>query len=93
MAVNDQTQLNYYSGHIYAWKNARFPNITYELAGNYRNFDIAPHEYIPIVMDAQDNARGITLNSKKFVIQEMDWMYDAQKSVLLPAITVSEVTT
>lgn len=92
LALSSQAQLNTLVGNIYAHHNSRYPNSEYRLAGNYRNLDIAPQELVSITVNQTDTPRGITFNQKPFAIRGMSWDFDANNELLLPSLSVSEVT-
>src|SRR3972149_5098869 len=92
LALSDQAQLNTIVGNLYAQKNAKYPNTELHIAGNYRNFDIAPQEIIPLTVASTDTIRGITFNQKSFFINSMNWEYNAEDETLLPIISLQELT-
>lgn len=92
LALTDQSQLNTLVGNIYAWKNSRYPNIDYRLVGNYRNLDIAPQELVSVTMDRIDTPRGLVFNQKPFAVRGMSWTYDSENELLLPILSVAEIT-
>lgn len=91
LALTDQTQLNVLCGNLYAQLNARYPNVEIQLAGNYRNFDIAPQEIVPLTILPSDTIRGISFQSKSFFINNMRWDYNPRTEALLPVIAMEEL--
>ena len=92
LALISQDELNTMSGDWFAYKNSEYPNIEMRLVGNYRHFDIAPQEKIPLTVTATDTVRGITFSSKNFFITRMSWEYSSEKESLIPSISLSELT-
>jgi hypothetical protein len=92
LALSSQSQLNTLVGNVFAYKNSRYPNIDFRLAGNYRNLDIAPQELVSISVAQSDTPRGIVFDRKPFAIRNMSWMFDHTNELILPSIGVAEVT-
>lgn len=92
LALDSQSQLNTLCGNVFAHKNARYPLSTYNLAGNYRNWDIAPQKLVPVTIEADDTPRRITFDEKPFTLEEMEFEYDPEQEVLLPSISLTEIT-
>ena len=89
---SDQADLNTLVGNVFAWKNARYPSVQIDLAGNYRNIDIAPLERIQLTMSSEDNIRELSWSQKNFVVNGMDFEYDPAKGLLLPSLDLHEIT-
>ena len=92
LILTSQDHLNTIAGDVFAWKNAKYPSCTFEVSGNYRNFDIAPLERTLITLNATDTHRGIVWASKSFIIHDMEWSYNPERQLLLPTIELHEVT-
>jgi hypothetical protein len=92
LALSSQSQLNTLVGNVFAYKNSRYPNIDFRLAGNYRNLDIAPQELVSVSVAQSDTPRGIIFNKKPFAIRNISWMFDHTNELLLPSMGVAEVT-
>jgi hypothetical protein len=92
LALETQAQLNELVGNVFAFKNSRYPNISLQLAGNYRNLDIAPQELTPLYITPDDTVRNLTFGGKAFAVRGMSWMYNGEQSLLLPMLNISEVT-
>ena len=92
LALSSQAQLNTLVGNTFAYKNSRYPNIDYRLAGNYRNLDIAPQELVSLSIAQTDTPRGVVFNKKPFTIRNMNWAFDPVNELLLPSMAVAEVT-
>jgi len=91
-ALTSQNQLNTLVGNIWENMNAKYPSIDLGLVGNYRNLDIAPQEVVTMTLQPDDTFRGISWEQKAFTPTAMSWTWDAEKSVLLPKITIKEIT-
>lgn len=92
LIIDNQDELNRISGDIFAYRNAKYPNVSLSLAGNYRNLDIAPYEQILLTVGPMDTARGISFSSKAFHLTDMSWEYDPVKESFLPEIVLHELT-
>lgn len=93
LALIDQDELNGIVGAVYAQRNAQYPNVSIDFSGNYRNFDVAPQEKIPLTVDSSDTVRGLTFSSKNFFPDRMEWAYNPEIETLLPRISLVELTT
>jgi len=92
LALSSQSQLNTLAGNVFAHKNARYPLITYNLAGNYRNWDIAQQSLIPVTIELDDTPRRISFSSKLFTMEEMEFEYNPEDEILLSSIGLTEIT-
>uniref|UniRef100_A0A6H1Z9E0 PKD domain-containing protein n=1 Tax=viral metagenome TaxID=1070528 RepID=A0A6H1Z9E0_9ZZZZ len=79
------------TGNIFADRNARYRSINMELAGNYRNLDIAPQEAVTVDIKAGDTNRGKAIKGLYFP-GDMDWSWDAKNNLLLPRAGLSKIT-
>ena len=93
LALLSQTELNNIAGLFHAQQNASYPNVDIKLAGNYRNFDIAPQEKIPLTITPSDTIRNISFTNKPFYLNRMDWRYDSRTEIFLPNISLGEICT
>jgi len=92
LALTSQNQLNTLVGNVYENRNATYPEMTLDLVGNFRNLDIAPQEIITMTLQTTDTFRGISWEQKAFTPRVMSWNYNADKGLLLPSITLREIT-
>jgi len=92
LVINSQDDLNALSGNVFAYKNARFPSVSIQLAGNYRNFDIAPIELVSLNISQDDTKRGIVFQEKPFEIRGVSLEYNAQQESLITSLDLHEVT-
>jgi len=92
LALADQNHLNTLVGNAFAYRNSRYPTVNVNLAGNYRIYDIAPQECIPISTSNTDNNRGIVWTGKKFHPIAVELSYDGRNEALLSTVTLHEVT-
>lgn len=92
LALSSQTMLNKLNGNVFAYKNARYPDIQFNLVGNYRCFDIAPQETVKVNLQATDTPRGIVWSQKLFHPLSMSWTYNSRNGTFLPTINLHEVT-
>lgn len=93
LIITGQDQLNAISGNLLAMENSRFPEIEFEMNGNYSNLDIAPIEFVQPFIASEDTFRNVRIQNEKYEIERMDWFYDAGKGVFKPGINVKHVTT
>lgn len=84
LTVEGQAHLNEITGHMFANMNSQYPSIDLDLAGNYRQLDIAPQETVRMDISPVDTNRGITINSP-YLIDSMTWKYDSKNKVMLPS--------
>jgi hypothetical protein len=91
LALASQNDLNVLAGNVFAQRNITYPNLELDLAGNYRNFDIAPQEKLPVTLALTDSIRGITFTDKNFYINRMSWQYNPQIESFLPALSAIEI--
>jgi len=92
LALSSQEQLNALTGNVFTHKNARYPLSSYNLSGNYRNYDIAPQILIPVTIETEDTPRRITFSNKLFTIEEMEFEYSSENEILLSSIGITEIT-
>ncbi|PNX51070.1 MAG: hypothetical protein BV458_12075 [Thermoplasmata archaeon M9B2D] len=92
LALTSQNQLNTLVGNVYENRNATYPEVTLDLVGNFRNLDIAPQEIVTMTLNAADTFRGISWEQKAFTPRVMSWNYNPEKGLLLPSITLNEIT-
>lgn len=91
-AVSSQAYMRQLVGNVRAWENARFPHVEVQLAGNYRNFDIAPQERILVSVNPGETQRGIHWDFKPFGVQGMMWEYDPGAKAAYPTLDLHEIT-
>ena len=92
LALTSQGQLNTLVGNIWENMNSAYPDVSLDLVGNFRNIDIAPQEVVKLTLNVADTFRGISWNQKAFTPTSMTWNYDAQNNLLLPSVSLAEVT-
>lgn len=93
LALIDQAELNRIAGALYDQNNSIYPSVDIKLAGNYRNFDIAPQEKVPMTVTLSDTVRGISFSNKDFFVQRLQYQYDPSDETLMPLLSVSELCT
>jgi len=92
LILTNQSVLNTLTGNVFAYKNAKYPNMSFQMSGNYRNFDIAPLELQKLTVFQEDTQRDIEFIDKVFYITGMSWNYAPDSEILNPAITMHEIT-
>jgi hypothetical protein len=93
LALLNQAELNRIAGALYAQNNSIYPNVDIKLAGNYRNFDIAPQEKVPMTVTTSDTVRGISFFNKDFSVQRLQYQYDPSEETFMPFMSLSELCT
>lgn len=88
LALNDQAHLDLIVKNLYAFKNYPYSNIDMELAGAYRNLDIAPQEPVNLIIRPEDTVRRVNIRND-FNVSSMDWEYDEENGILLPSVSLS----
>lgn len=92
LALTSQSQLNTLVGNVLAYRNSKYPAVSVDLSGNYRNLDIAPQEIVALNVDLTDTYRNIVWQNKHFHITDMSWSYIPDKESFLPSMTLHEIT-
>jgi hypothetical protein len=92
LVVDDQADINTLSGNVFAFRTSRYPDITFNMSGNYRTLDIAPQEQVHVSLDAIDTVRGITFTNKAFIVRGMGWSYNPKQETFLPSLSVAQIT-
>lgn len=90
LALASQTQLNQLVANLWANKNFKYKTVDVELAGDYRNLDIAPQETVLVNILPQDTIRRISL-SQLYVPSSMSWNFDATAQFLYPRVSLASV--
>ena len=93
LILNGQSQLNKIAGNYLASKRAKVEDVTLTLAGNYRNYDIAPQEKLYLLVDESDTVTEQSLIPLPFNIESMDWQYDPSAESFYPEVTFAPITT
>lgn len=91
LILTDQPQLNWLAGNYFAYQNAKYPEISLDLVGNYRNLDITPVERLTLSVDAVDTSVGIQIATGSFHITSMDWSYNSTQESFLARINLHEI--
>jgi len=90
LALSSQNQLNTLVGNVYANRNSRFPEVQINIAGNYRNFDIAPQERITLTMQNK-TFRQLNWLQKSFAIRRVAYRMNQEAQFMNPSLVVSEI--
>jgi len=93
LILSSQNQLNVLAGNYLAYQNAKYPNVSMESSGNYRNLDIVPLEKLQLTVASNDTPSGIEISAGNFHIMSMGWSYRSDKETFLPTIELHELTT
>lgn len=93
LALTGQSELNQMIGNILAFHNSRYPNSDYSLKGNYGNIDIVPQEKILSTIQLGDIPRSdVAFTNKAFCIRRVQWVYDPNRKILYPQLSLAEIT-
>ena len=92
LILTSQNDLNTLTGNIFAYQNAKYPNASFQLSGNYRNMDIAPIEKQNLTIFSEDTQRGIEFILKAFYITNISWAYNPSTEIMIPTISMHEIT-
>lgn len=93
LILSNQTQLNKIAGNYLSFRNSKFEDVSFELAGNYRNFDIAPQEKLYLLVDGSETPEGESLLGRPFRMSSMSWNYNSEKESFYPSITLEPIVT
>lgn len=90
LALLNQTELNTLAGYLYNYWNIKYPELSFKLTGNYRNFDVAPQEKYTITINADDTPRGTIISVPTF-LKNISFQYDPSKEALLASPVFSQL--
>lgn len=82
-----QTWLNNFTGNVYALHNNFFPEVSFEMAGNLRVFDIAPQEFTQVTLSAEDTFSEVVWAPKRLIPLRVGYTYNPETFSLLPVVT------
>lgn len=86
LALASQSQLNTMIGNVWANDNSKFPRISMDMAGSYKNLDIAPQETTQMSILSSDTVRGVAVDGL-YIPYGFDWRYDPKGELLIPSIS------
>lgn len=92
LALTSQEDLNTQVGNLLANLNAPYA-INMQMRGNFSNFDLVPLNCVGVTLEAEDTPRKLSWDRKKFGIYSIAWVFDAEKQVLIPTISMKEMKT
>ena len=90
LALASQNQLNALVGNVYANRNARFPEVSMDIVGNYRNFDIAPQERVTLTLQNR-TFRQLDWDEKSFAIRRVSYRMNQERQRMNPGLVVAEI--
>lgn len=82
-----QTFLNNFTGNVYALRNNPFPEVTFEMAGSLRVFDIAPQEFTQAILSADDTFSDVVWNPQRLIPLRVEYTYNPETFSLLPTVS------
>lgn len=91
LSISSQTQLNLLAGDVFAYENARYPQLTLQLRGTRKNLDIAPQEAITITASTTNDTRNLALTTNFFPTQ-MSWEYNNELNTLTANTMFRQIT-
>lgn len=92
LAADSQEDLNQIAGNMFAWRNSRYPEVSIDLAGNYRNFDIVPQEIVRLTVDPNETPSNVEWEGKAFIPASMFWDYNGRQQSFRGHIVLNEMT-
>ena len=92
LALLDQAELNSIGGYLYKYKNVRYPDVSINLAGNYRNADIAPQEKWHLLVEREDTVRQLSVDINCF-IKGTSFVYNPEEETFLTSVSLAEIST
>lgn len=87
LTLESQAQLNQLSGNVLAKRNAKYPTIEFSLAGNFRQFDIAPLTAVDVNIASNDTNLGSAIHAP-YLIDGMSWSYSSINKIMLPNMSL-----
>lgn len=91
LAITGQTQLNKLAGDLYAYRNAKIPNIRGDLRGGYKFLDVVPMEGYLLHINANENSKNMYISGTYFV-EDVTWNYDAETQYLGSSVSFRQIT-
>jgi len=92
LTIDGQDQINVLAGHYWADAVNEFPQITFNLNGNYRIHDIAPQEWTRITIADEDTVARLVWDNKRCLPQTISHRYDSRTRSLKTAVTFKAET-
>lgn len=92
LILTTQANLNRMVGDVFAYENAKYPSLSLDMAGNYRNFDVVPLERHLITITPTDSQGRLNLVNHPFHLTNIEWSYDSLNEMLVPHCTFHEMT-
>lgn len=92
LAINNQSDLNILSGLYWADLASEFPEVVFELAGNYTVLDIAPQKWVYTSLAAGDTWAGLVWNAKRLIPRRISWTINSEDSWARPEVTFKQET-
>lgn len=83
LTLESQAQLNTLAGNVLANQNAKYPSVDLSLAGNFRQFDIAPLNTVDVNIASDDTNLGVNIHAP-YLVDSMAWSYSSSNKLMLP---------
>jgi len=91
LILESQSGLNDLVGNLFANKNTPIRDMSVQLAGSYRNLDIAPIQRVSVIIEEGDTNKDIILTDDPFFISTMGFSYNAKDQHLLSRINLTQI--
>jgi len=90
LALSSQTHLNTLAGGLYSYNNRKYPRAEFNMAGNYRNLDIAPQSKYLITIPADKSPRGVEIQAN-FFVDSIDWKYNSEFETFVSSVVFNQI--
>ncbi len=87
IGATGQPFLNALTGNVFALRNNPFPEVTFEMAGNIRVFDIAPQEFTQATLSADETFSNVVWNPQRLIPLRVEYTYNPKTFSLLPVVS------
>jgi hypothetical protein len=87
-----QTWLNNFTGNYHALRNNQYPEVTFQMAGSLRVFDIAPQEFTQVTLNIEDTFLGIVWNPQRLLPLRVEYAYNPETFSLIPTVSYEAET-
>jgi hypothetical protein len=88
LTLESQAQLNQLSGNVLAKRNAKYPTVEFSLAGNFRQFDIAPLTAVDVNIASSDTNLGVAIHAP-YLIDSLSWSYSSSSKIMMASMSLT----
>lgn len=89
--ASGQGYLDAMVGDVFAYKNARFPETTLSMRGNYGNIEFVPSERYLLTVEATDSQSRVEVTDLPVHPVELTWKYVPERSYFSPEVVFHEL--